>query len=93
MRFYLQEPQHYTHLLRCFWPKVFPQILGSFARVFELAIDEMLARFYAQGLKGLGVVLAKGVAALDRLSYYCFTGLTKVLISFILKPLRTMDSL
>jgi hypothetical protein len=93
MRFYLQEPQHYTHLLRCFRPKVFPQILGSFARVFELAMDEMLARFRAQGSKGLGVALAEGVAALDRLGHYCFTGSTKVLMSSILKPLRTMDSL
>ena len=38
MRFYLQETPHYTHLLCCFQPTVFPQILGSFARVFELAL-------------------------------------------------------
>ncbi|OBT88517.1 hypothetical protein VE02_03494 [Pseudogymnoascus sp. 03VT05] len=48
MRFYLQETSHYTHLLRCFQPTVFPQILGSFARVFELGLDEMLRRFQAQ---------------------------------------------
>jgi len=47
MRFYLQETQHYTPLLRCFRPTIFPQILGSFARVFELAINEMLVRFRA----------------------------------------------
>ena len=28
MRFYLQETSNYTHLLRCFRPTVFPQILG-----------------------------------------------------------------
>ncbi|KAL5348503.1 hypothetical protein ACLOAV_005919 [Pseudogymnoascus australis] len=49
MQFYLQETSHYTHLLRCFQPTVFPQILGSFAQVFELGLDEMLRRFRAQG--------------------------------------------
>ena len=49
MRSYLQETSHYTHLLRYFQPMVFPQILGSFARVFELALDEMLRRFRAHG--------------------------------------------
>jgi hypothetical protein len=93
MRFYLQETQHYTPLLRCFRPTVFPQILGSFARVFELAIDEMLVRFRAQGSKGLGLALAEGVAAFDRLGHYCFTGSSKALISSVLKPLKTMDSL
>ena len=52
MRFYLHETSHYTHLLRCFRPTVFPQILGSFARVFELALGEMLGRFRAQGSQG-----------------------------------------
>jgi hypothetical protein len=49
MRFYLQDTPHYAHLLRCFRPTVFPQILGSFARMFKLARGEMLRRFWAQG--------------------------------------------
>jgi hypothetical protein len=93
MRFYLQETQHYTPLLRCFRPTIFPQILSTFARVFELAIDEMLKRFRAQGSKGLGIALAEGVAALDRLGHYCFTGEAKVLLSSVLRPLKTIDSL
>jgi hypothetical protein len=93
MRFYLQETQHYIKLLRCFRPTIFPQILGTFARVFELAMDEMLQRFRAQGCKGLGLALAEGVAALDRLGHYCFTGTPKVLVSSVLGPLKTMDSL
>ena len=93
MWFYLQEPQHYIHILRAFRPQVFPQILGSFARVFGLATDEMLVRFRAQGSTGLGIALAEGVAALDRLGHYCFTGSPQVLMSSVLKPLRTMDSL
>jgi hypothetical protein len=93
MRFYLQETQHYTPLLRCFRPNIFPRILGSFARVFELAIDEMLVRFRAQGSNGLGLALSEGVAALDRLGHYCFTGSLKALIGSVLKPLKTMDIL
>jgi hypothetical protein len=89
MRFYLQETQHYTHLLRCFRPTVFPQILGSFARVFDLALGEMLRRFRAQGSQGLGVALSEGVAALDRLGHYCFTGSSKALASSVLGPLKT----
>ena len=59
MRFYLQETEHYTVLLRRFRPTVFPQILGSFARVFDLAADEMRKRFRQQGSKGLGIALAE----------------------------------
>jgi hypothetical protein len=72
---------------------VFPQILGSFARVFELAVDEMRKRFRQQGSKGLGIALAEGVAALDRLGHYCFTGASKVLVGSVLGPLKTMQSL
>jgi hypothetical protein len=93
MRFYLQETDHYTHILRVFQPKVFPGILGAFARVFGLAMDEMLHRFRSQGSTGLGLALAEGVAVLDRLGHYCFTGSRSVLMSSVLKPLRTMDGL
>jgi hypothetical protein len=93
MRFYLQETPHYIHILRAFRPQIFPQVLGSFARVFELATDEMLLRYRAQGSTGLGLALAEGVAALDRLGHYCFTGSPQVLMSSVLKPLGTMDSL
>jgi hypothetical protein len=93
MRFYLQETTHYMHILRYFRPTVFPQILGSLARLFELAMDEMLKRFRAQGSKGLGMALAEGVAALDRLGHYCFTGSSRALMSSVLGPLKTMESL
>jgi hypothetical protein len=52
MRVYLQETSQYTHLLRYVWPTAFPQILGSFARVFKLDLDEMLRRCRAQGSQG-----------------------------------------
>jgi hypothetical protein len=93
MRFYLQEAEHYTPLLRRFRPTVFPQILGSFARMFDAAMMEMLRRYRAQGSKGLGFALAEGVAALDRLGHYCFTGMSKVLVRSVLGPLHTLESL
>jgi len=93
MRFYLQETEQYTAILRRFRPTVFPQILGSFARVFELAVDEMRKRFRQQGSKGLGLALAEGVAALDRLGHYCFTGAPQVLVRSVLGPLKTVQSL
>jgi hypothetical protein len=89
MRFYLQETSHYTHLLRCFRPTVFPQILGSFARVFELGLDEMLRRFRAQGSQGLGVVLS----GCGRLSIGWVTIVSrqssKALACSVLVPLKT----
>jgi hypothetical protein len=93
IRFYLQEPEHYIHILRCFRPVIFPRILGSFARMFEVALDEMFVRFRAQGSTGLGVALSEGVAVLDRLGNYCFTGSPQVLMPSVMKPLRTIDSL
>ena len=67
---------------------VFPQILGSFARVFELALGDMLLWFRAQGPQGLGVALSEGVAALDQLDHYCFTGAPKALVSSVLGPVK-----
>lgn len=92
-RFFLKEKQLYTHLLRCFQPSIFPKVLSSFARVFELAMGEMYRRFEASGGKGLGMALSEGVAALDRLGSYCFTGLAKVLMGSVLGPLGTTDSI
>jgi hypothetical protein len=56
-------------------------------------MDEMFKRFRSWGSKGLRIALAEGVAALDRLGYYCFTGASKVLVQLVLKPLKTVESL
>lgn len=93
IRFYLKESHRYTHLLRSFRPSIFPGILGSFARIFGLAIDEIYTRFKAGGSKGLGVALAEGVSALDRLGSYCFTGFPKSLMGSVLGPLGTIDGI
>ena len=93
MRFYLQDSSVYAPLMRRFRPAVFPGILAAYARVFDLATNEMLKRFKAQGSKGLGVALAEGVAALDRLGNYCFTGAPQVLMRSVLGPLGTMESI
>lgn len=93
IRFYLQEAPLYTHLLRCFRPLVFPGVLASFGRMFGLAMEEMQRRFEARGSKGLGAALAEGVAALDRLGSYCFTGFPKTLMGSVLEPLGAIDAI
>jgi hypothetical protein len=45
------------------------------------------------GSKGLYVALAEGVAALNRLGSYCFTGFPKSLMGSVLAPLGTIDSI
>jgi hypothetical protein len=93
MRFFLEEPQSYTHLFRSFRPLVFPGVLASFAALFAQAIDNIYTRFEAAGSKGLHVALAEGVSALDRLGSYCFTGFPRSLIGSVLQPLGTIDSI
>jgi hypothetical protein len=92
IRFFLQESQRYTHIFRSFRPSVFPGVLGSFANLFGLAIEEMQARFEALGSKGLCVAL-EGVAALDRLGSYCFTGHPRSLMGSVLDPLGAIDGI
>jgi len=93
MRFYLNEVEKYTHIMRCFRPQVFPTILCSFSRIFELALDEMCRRYRAESSTGLGMGLAEGVAALDRMGHYCFTGVAKALMPAVMGPLGTIESL
>ncbi|OAQ59069.2 hypothetical protein VFPPC_12280 [Pochonia chlamydosporia 170] len=93
MRFFLQEKQYYSPVLRRFPSEVFPGILVAFSTVFELAIEEMEQRFRDQGSKGLGLALSEGVAAIDRLGNFCFTGDPRVLPCRVFRPLETMESL
>ncbi|RKK76702.1 hypothetical protein BFJ68_g18016 [Fusarium oxysporum] len=50
-------------------------------------------RFRESGSKGLGMALSEGVAALDRLGNFCFTGDPRVLPTKVMRLLGTMDSL
>ena len=93
MRFFLQEPDHYTSFLRSFVPAAFPSVLGAYARLFDRALDDLRERIDARGADGPTVALAEGVAALDRLGSYCFTGFPRSLMGTILKPLDTIDSI
>ena len=93
MRFFLEEPQCYTHLFRSFRPLVFPGVLASFAALFAQAIDNIYTRFEAAGSTGLHVALAEGVSALDRLGSYCFTGFPRSLMGSVLQPLGTIGSI
>lgn len=93
IRFFLHEPQAYIHLLRSFRPSVFPGVLTSYARILELALDELRRRIAVRGPKGAGAALAEGVAALDRLGSYCFTGFPRSLMGSVLTPLGTTDAI
>ncbi|KAF4469664.1 hypothetical protein FALBO_3433 [Fusarium albosuccineum] len=93
IRFFLKEKRSYTAVLRGFKPSIFPNVLCSFARLFELALAEMHKRFQARADKGLDLALAEAVAVLDRLGNYCFTGDSRVLMNTVLRPLFTADSL
>jgi hypothetical protein len=93
MRFFLKEPQCYTHLFRSFRPLVFPGVLASFAALFAQAINNIYTRFETTSSTGLHVALAEGVSALNRLSSYCFTRFPRSLIGSVLQPLGTISSI
>jgi hypothetical protein len=93
MRLFLKEKQLYTGILRRFTPSIFPGILVAFAKVLEAAIGEMDRRFREGGSRGLGMALSEGVAALDRIGNFCFTGDPRVLPTKVMKLLGTIDSL
>lgn len=93
MRFFLKEVRSYTQVMRGFPPTIFPGILCSYAKLFELALGEMDQRFQARGTKGLDIALSESIAVLDRLGHFCFTGDPRVLPNTVLGPLVTMESL
>jgi hypothetical protein len=55
-------------------------------------MTEMQRRYETQGSKGLGIALAEGVAALDRLGHYCFTGSPKALMPSVMDTLGSINS-
>ena len=92
MRFYLYENPHCTHLLRCCLPRVFAQILDKFARVFSLALGEMLRRFRAQGSQaGHGTLGGRG-GSRSAGSLLFHKGIERARV-LVLGPLKTMESL
>ena len=93
IQFFLHEPERYSHLLRSFRPVVFPGILKAFARLFDVALGGLRERIDARGSHNTTVAQAEGVAALDRLGSYCFTGFPRSLMGSVMKPLDTIDSL
>ena len=68
-------------------------MLYLFANIFSLAMDEIHRRVKARGLKGPSVAFTKGIAALNRLGSYCFTGFPRSLMGSVLGPLGTIDGI
>ncbi|KAJ9415745.1 hypothetical protein QL093DRAFT_2568886 [Fusarium oxysporum] len=91
MRLFLKEKQLYAGILRRFNPDIFPGVMVAFARVMEAAIAEMDRRFREAGSKGLGMALSEGVAALDRLGNFCFTGDPRVLPTKVMRLLGLVN--
>ncbi|KAJ0133718.1 hypothetical protein HZ326_23223 [Fusarium oxysporum f. sp. albedinis] len=91
IRLFLKEKQLYAGILRRFSPDIFPGVIVAFARVIEAAIAEIDRRFREAGSKGLGIALSEGVAALDQLGNFCFTGDPRVLPIKVMRLLGTMD--
>ncbi|KAH7303017.1 hypothetical protein B0I35DRAFT_485482 [Stachybotrys elegans] len=93
MRFFARERESYIHIFRSIPIDVFPTILGAYARVFELALAEMEDRYTRAGEQGLDMAQSEGVAVIDRLGGYMFSGFDRHLPKSVLRPLGTIDSL
>jgi hypothetical protein len=93
MRFFARERESYVHIFRSIPIDVFPTILGAYARLFELALTEMDNRYTRGGERGLDMAQSEGVAIIDRLGGYMFSGFERHLPKSVLRPLGTVDSL
>lgn len=65
MQLFLKEKQLYFSILRKFPPVVFLRVLIAFIRIIKLTINKINYCFKEGGLKGLRLVLLKGVAAFN----------------------------
>ena len=68
-------------------------VLAGFVKIFELVLGEIDEWFYKEDSRGLGLALSEGVAALDYLGNFCFTRDPTILLTRVLWPLKTVDSL
>ncbi|KAH7010976.1 hypothetical protein EDB80DRAFT_571001, partial [Ilyonectria destructans] len=83
----------YMGILQRFPPAVFPGVLTAFARTIELGIGKIDCRFRDSRSRGLGLALLEGIAALNWLGNFYFTGDPRVLPSRVLGLLGITDSL
>lgn len=93
MRFFARERESYIHIFRSIPIDIFPTILGAYMRLFELALAEMEGRYTRAGERGLDMAQSEGVAVIDRLGGYMFSGFERHLPKSVLRPLGTVDSL
>ena len=93
MWFFLYELEWYSHLLRLFRPVVFLDILKVFTHLINMALGGLCECIDVRSSQGATITQAEGVAALDRLGSYCFTGFPRSLMGSVMKPLGMIDSL
>jgi len=70
----------------------FPGILSAYSTIINTALGEMLNCFHKAPLAGLDMTLCEGIAALDWLGHYCFTG-DKSVLPAVMKYLGMKPSL
>ncbi|KAK4060174.1 uncharacterized protein Triagg1_10872 [Trichoderma aggressivum f. europaeum] len=90
---FLTAQDRYAGVLRAFNPKVFPGVLTSYCRIFELITTSILTQFDNAGGRGLSIELGEAMAAVDRLGSFCFTGDRRVLPRATFEYLGTSNSL
>ena len=90
--FFQNEQDHFAPLLTSFDPAVFPGILKSYARIFELATSQIMKVWKAYD-KRLPVHYCEALSAIDRVGSACFTGFSRSLMPSVMKPLGIIDSL
>lgn len=93
MHFFLREHELYIYIFRSIPLEVFPGIIGAYVRLFELALEEMDCQYVEGGERGLDLVYSEGVAVLDQLGGYLFTGFERHLPKSVLRLLGTIDGL
>lgn len=93
MRYFNRRADVYARVFHTFPPTVFPGILAAYGQLFYTALQGLRRRMDASRSEGINIALAEGVAAIDRLGYYCFTGHPRSLMTSVMEPLGTIESL
>ena len=61
--------------------------------MFSLTMDEILEQLKARAFENIGVSLAEGMVAVDRIGNYCPTGSSVAFMGSVLRPLGTIDGI
>ncbi|KAK2733724.1 hypothetical protein CKAH01_19001 [Colletotrichum kahawae] len=91
--FFCAEHESYIRLFRSIPPQVFPRVIYAYSCIFKLALSKIERRYVAGGERSLDLAHSEAIAILNRLRGYIFTGHKRHLLTTVLQPLSTLDSL